>query len=167
MAILREGVIYYNLNTKCLVRLMTSIYALRKVYDGDCTVIHEGKPEQQLLDFLKFHKVRVIEVGKKGEYALVRKAQLWRVTPYKYSVFLDADTIPLASPQPLIDAAKKSGFVVHHFSDWRTDGGKISKRIRAWRPAIGVDEVKKAIGYGKAINTGIFAFDKHSKFLPV
>ena len=112
-----EGVIYYNLNTKCIVRLMTSVYALRKVYKGACTVIHEGEPLPDLVGFCKFHGVDIKTVPLQGEYALVRKAQLWRVTPYTYNVFLDADTIPLASPQPLIDKAKKHGFVVHHFSD--------------------------------------------------
>jgi hypothetical protein len=115
--------------------------------------------------FCEFHNVDVITVDKTGEYALVRKPQLWRVTPYQYSVFLDADTIPLASPQPLIDEAKRSGFVVHHFSNWRTSGGKISKRINAWQPAIGRREVREALAYGKAINTGIFAFDRDCEFL--
>jgi len=160
-----EGVIYYNLNTKCIVRLMTSIFALRKVYNGPCTVIHEGKPLEDLVGFCKFHHVDIKEVPLMGEYALVRKAQLWRVTPYRVSVFLDADTIPLASPQPLIEKAKKHSFVVHHFSNWKTSGGKISGRIRQWQKAIGSKEVKNALEYGKAINTGIFAFHKDAEIL--
>jgi hypothetical protein len=160
------GVIYYNLNSKCLVRLMTSIFALRKVYDGPCTVIHEGEPREQLEEFCAHHDVDVLTVPKQGENALVRKSQLWRVTPYQYSVFLDADTIPLASPAPLLELAKAHGFVVHHFSDWKTTGGMVSRRIRNWKPVIGADGVKGALAYGKAINTGIFAFDKDSSFMP-
>jgi hypothetical protein len=159
------GVLYYNTNTKCLVRLMTSIYALRKVYDGQVALIHDGKPRVDLVAFCAEYDVQIVEQPKATEYALVRKSQLWRVTPFQYSVFLDADTLPLADPTPLAELAKSHGFVVHHFADWKTTGGKVSGRIRAWEPAIGKSEVKKALKYGKAVNTGIFAFDRDAQIL--
>ena len=160
-----EGVLYYNTNTKCIVRLMVSIFALRKVYSGPCALIHDGPVKEDLRDFCQFHRVSIHEQPVATEYALVRKSQLWRVTPFQFSVFLDADTLPLASPQPLIDEAKRHGFVVHHFSNWQTTGGKISTRIRNWEPAIGKKEVKAALGYGAAINTGVFAFDRDAEIL--
>jgi hypothetical protein len=109
--------------------------------------------------------VDIITLPDNGERPLVRKAQLWRHTPYQYSVFIDADTIILENPLPLADLAKAHQFVVHQFVDWKTKGPKIAGRIKQWTPVIGKENTQKALEYGAAINTGIFAFSRNAEIL--
>jgi hypothetical protein len=137
------GVLYYNLNTKCIVRLMTSIYALRKHYSGPVALIHDGEPLPELADFCRHHRVSIHEHDKTGQYALVRKASLWRVTPFRYTIFLDADTLPLTDPSPLFHHARRHRFVVHHFCNWKSRGSKVAGRIRNWSPVIGADGLRQ------------------------
>ena len=43
-----RGVIYFNKGVKCLVRLFTSIFSLRKVYDGPVCVLLENDRKKEL-----------------------------------------------------------------------------------------------------------------------
>ena len=40
---MKDGVIYLNSGTKCLVRLLVSIHSLRKYYDGPVAIVSVGE----------------------------------------------------------------------------------------------------------------------------
>lgn len=161
-----KGIIYYNVGTKCLIRLCVSLNALREVYNGPVTVICDNR-EEWLTKFLKDVRVDYIDINEQRDgSALVRKSQIWKYTPYDHSVFMDADTICLVDPSPLFDVLDETEFFTTEFCGWKTDGRRIRQRIEAWEPVIGKDEVQKAIKFGPAVNTGVFGFRKNAKILP-
>lgn len=164
-----SGVIYYNKGRKCLVRLLVSAWSLRRHYAGPACVLWEGDPppdwvrsecERLNLDLREFTPVENVR-------PLVRKAELWRYSPYQTTLFLDADTLVLADPSPLFAEIEAGDFMTYHFNDWRTDAGRVSRRIRGWLPACGQARVDAALAYGPAVNTGVHGYRLDSPFLPV
>lgn len=159
------GVVYYNKGMRCAVRLCVSVYTLRKHYKGPCCVLIEGKVEAWLPDVLEFLGVSVKILKDTGQRPLVRKASLWRDTPFEHTMFIDADTTihkPIDAYFDLLDGAD---FVTGGFCGWKTSGSKMSGRIRQWAPVIGRDGVEAALAYGPAINTGITGWRLGSPFL--
>lgn len=153
--------IYFNKGTKCLVRLFVSIFTLRRHYSGPVAVLLEGDHEEWVFDLLDDFKVEAIPLETDiDERPLVRKAQLWRWTPFRYSMFIDADTVVLNSINQFFVLIRDFGFVVHQFSDWVPTGTRMEKRIKQWSKVVGEDEIEKALRFPFAINTGVFGFCK-------
>jgi hypothetical protein len=163
---MNQGVIYFNLGTKCILRLLVSLQSLRKHYAGAVAVLNAGEIEPWFEAEIIRLKALPISIPNTGEKALVQKAGVWRYTPFEHTLFLDADTIVCQPINAAFDAIAKHGFVVNHFSEWRTDGRKIASRIRAWKPAIGAAGVAKALAYGPAVNTGIHGYHFKHPMLP-
>lgn len=161
-----RGVIYFNLGHKCQLRLLVSLYSLRKHYAGAVAVLNAGKPDKYFADEVARLGAELKEIPNTGEKALVQKAGVWRYSPFETTLFLDADTIICQPIDAAFEAIEKHGFVVNHFSGWQTDGRKIAGRIRAWLPAIGKDGVSRALRYGPAVNTGIHGYVKRHPMLP-
>jgi hypothetical protein len=97
----------------------------------------------------------------------VRKASLWRESPYRATLFLDADTLIARSIRPLLDIIaddSNPGFVVTRFADWISTGDIISARIRQWRSVEcdGLDVermVRQSLDYPHpALNTGVMGW---------
>jgi hypothetical protein len=133
-----KGVIYFNLGTKCLIRLITSIHSLRKHWDGPVTVISAGDDSNSACKFLNgLDDVNVIEASypniKEGKNAVfLKKAAVNKFTPYRLSVFLDSDTIVKGDFSELFELAEKHNFVVPQFSTWTTSTRAIIRRINGW-----------------------------------
>ena len=161
-----DGVIYYNKGSKCLTRLLVSLYSVRKHYTGAVNVLCDGDlPEWVLAELVRLN-ADITPLPAEDFRPLVRKAQLWKYTPFEKTVFLDADTLPVADISPLFAEIDKQGFFTYHFAGWQTTGGTVSKRIRAWEPATSTADVEAAVKYGKAVNTGLFGFRKGHPLLP-
>ena len=161
-----RGVIYYNKGKKCVIRLITSLWSLIKVYNGNITVLLEGEEwPKWLLEYLKSIGVewKIIEDYK--VFPLVRKASLWRDTPYDKTLFLDADTIVVNPIDEVWELLDEHEFLVPNFAEWCTSGGIMSHRIRVWSKILGEEKIKKSLEFGKAINTGIMAWRKDAKIL--
>jgi hypothetical protein len=157
-----QGVIYYNKGVKCIVRLILCINSLRRYYKGPITVFIEGKQPPALLEDLhREYGVDFIEDSNPNSATLVRKIEISRKTPYDYSLFIDADMLIFGDISDFFEGAKTHDLVASHFTDWKSNGGTISKRIKRfqeYKPSY----MKSAIDYGPAINTGIYAFPKDS-----
>lgn len=153
-----QGVIYFNRGSKCLIRLLVSVRSLRKHWSGNVALIYEDCPEWCAKELSKSN-VQLIPISREsGITTLARKSQLWKYTPYKTTLFLDSDTLICQPIDSIFDMARKHGFVVTQFCDWVTSGRKIKGRISEWEKVIGREETDKAINYGKAVNTGVFAW---------
>ena len=165
-----NGVIYYSVGAKCLTRLYVSIYSLRKIYPGPITILTEtGDPNVDALRRIAddmgcdARPVRMkIPAGPKTVY--LAKCRLHEFTPYEYSVFLDADTLVLRPFMlEMISALNDHDFAITAFANWNTVG-RIGKRINAWRPLY-PQMIDAARDYGTAINYGVFAFRRRSRFM--
>ena len=166
-----KGVIYFNLGSKCLTRLVVSIWSLRKHYDGPVTVISTGDESNEFCK--KFAdcglnidvKNAVFPNVADGRNAVfLQKASVNDHTPYNISIFLDSDTIIKGDIKELFKLAEEHDFVVPQFCNWTTQTRAIIKRTEAWRnvyPSL----VEQALKPAPAVNCGVFAFKKNCKFM--
>ena len=168
---MNKGVIYYNTGRKCLHRLLNSIYSSQKYYDGPISIISQG---EESLEYCKkiadaFDNVDVIdydyEVPDGKNKAFIEACLVHKSTPYDLTIWLDADTLITGEfADDLWDAAEEHEFAIAQFSNWKSRGNRIAKRIKEWEPYY-PEWIDDAINFGPAINCGVFAFRKDSKLM--
>lgn len=158
-----QGVIYFNKGTSCILRLIVCINSLRRHYDGPITIMQETEPPEGLYDSLgATFGVDVIRTDNNDTKTLVRKLEVSQLSPYDYTLYIDADMLVLGDVSEFFEEAKNHEFVASHFTDWKSSGGTISRRIKRYSELC-PDYIKPAIKYGPAINTGIYAYPKNSR----
>ena len=168
---LTHGVIYFNLGTKCLSRLIVSIWSLRQHYKGPVTVISTGEESNKFCQGFKncglnidVKYVTFPNVKEGRNTVFLQKASVNDHTPYDISIFLDSDTIVKGDISELFKLAEEHDFTVPQFCNWTTETRAIVKRTEAWR-GIYPDLVDKALKPAPAVNCGIFAFKKNCEFM--
>lgn len=166
-----KGFIYYNYGEGCLARLAVSAYSLRKHYDGPVTIISDGEESNRVCrqiaadERIRFDIVEPkvdVRAGKNHHY--LAKCRLHELTPYDVSLFIDSDTVVTGDLTPLFSMAEENEFVTTQFCDWQSNGRMISKRILEWKD-IRPRDMKRALRFGPAVNTGVMAFTKESAFM--
>ncbi len=90
------------------------------------------------------------------------KTRLRDYTPYEETVYLDCDTLIAGDLSPLWEFPNPEYVMATQFCNWKSQGRTISKRIRSWLDTH-PDLVPSALAFGPAINTGVFAFTRHSR----
>lgn len=163
-----RGIIYFNTGRKCLTRLAVSIYSLRKYYTGNITLLYIGniEPEYDIIcNQFNCSLKKIIEESSEGKNKVfLDKILAHTNTPYNTSIFLDSDTIILKDPsEDLFSAANDHEFAICQLSNRETKG-IIAKRINEWKD-IYPQFIEKALNFGPAINGGVVAFRKDSKFI--
>lgn len=162
---MKVGVLYFNRGTACYIRLLTSIFSLRKHYAGPITLLQEGELDAGIADLLTNFSVAVQFVAETDDTVLVKKSSLWREMPYDCAMFLDSDTIVRGPVDEFLEWTKHWGFVATWFNGWSTNGSQMRKRIEEWARVV-PELVQPAIAYGKAINTGVQGWSKGAAILP-
>ncbi len=161
-----HGIIYYNAKKKYLVRLAVSISSLRNFYVGSITIMCDKESEEECLKIgEKFDaKVKVVDFATNSRNAMLfNKTLLHKHTPYKTNIYFDSDTLILKETiGKLFKAANEHDFVATQFADWTPKTSIIRKRINEWKSET---DVKKALKYPFAINTGVFAFKSDSELM--
>lgn len=163
------GVLFLNISTKCLARLVVSLHSLRQHYDGPICLINAAGHDGGIAERIAADERLGVELRQtdikiyRRRSAYVAKPSLYRFTPFERTLFVDADTVFIDDPSPMLKF--ESPFVVTQFSNWRCDGGIVRKRIepflRIGDSAIGVPRLASQVireGW-PAINTGVFKFD--------
>ena len=164
-----DGVIYYNVRTGCAVRLLVSIYSLRKHYTGPITILSRGDESHELCSKIAAAlnvDMKEIEfpavIGHNAHY--LAKTKLHEVTPYSRNVFIDADTIVVGKINELFDAVDDYTFMVTRMVDWGTSSGAVGRRIKQWLDVC-PELIQPAVDFGLAINTGVFGFGRDCKLM--
>lgn len=165
---MKRGVIYYNTGNSCALRLLVSLHSLRRYYDGPVTILSEGEESHRFCHRIGTAlKAEVIEwdcgvpVGKHRVY--LAKTCYHLGTPYELTVALDADTLVVGRIDELFDIAEQAEFCVAQLGSWRSSGRTIATRIRRWESSL-PDDMAAALAFGPAINCGVVAFRKDSRF---
>jgi|GEM_PF-1100179 len=161
----KQCVLYFNRGTSCYIRLLVSIFSLRKHYSGPVKLMQEGELDQPIATILEQLGVTVQLLPLTTEPVLVARASLWRLLEEDYSLMLDADTIVRGPIDEFFEWIKARGFVASWFTGWRTTGGTMRKRIEEWKKVV-PDMVAPAVAYGKAINGGVQGWSKGTTMLP-
>lgn len=158
-----NGVIYYNKGNSCVVRLMVSINSLRKYYSGNITVFLENCDSNKFLEFVKSNNVCIINLDTdNSDSAYVRKIIVSQLSPYDKTVFIDADTLVVGDINEIFDNIDGYDLCVTRFCEWVSSGRIISSRIKKFDKYLSEEDLRKAINYGPAINTGVYGFSKNS-----
>jgi hypothetical protein len=160
-----HGIIYYNAGFKYLVRLAVSISSLRKVYDGQITILCDNSSAAECAAIASHFNADVKEINFPTETRntlLFNKTLLHNYTPYKSTLYLDADTLLIKDPHKILKHIDDNDFVSTVFADWTPQTPIIKKRIEEWKD---ITDITKALSYPYAINTGVFAFNKKSKLM--
>lgn len=161
-----HGILYYNAGKGCLVRLAVSLSSLRKKYDGSVTILCDNESYPECKKMAEYFNVDIKEIDFSAHarnVILFNKCLLYKYTPYKFNIFLDADTLILKDTiRKLFKEVELNEFVTVQFSDWTPKTSVINKRINEWKDII---DVTKALEYSFAINTGVFAFKTDSQLM--
>lgn len=166
----RQGVIYLLSGTKHACRLVVSLHTLRQHYTGPATVISTDSEAAVVCqaaaqdERLQVTHVNVPLNMQARHSAQVFKTRMSEVTPYEITVFLDCDTTIAGDISPLFHLPTPRHVLVTQFCNWQTRRGRIARRIREWSSTC-PELISDALGYGKAINTGVFAFTHDSEIL--
>lgn len=183
-----RGVLYMLTGTAHAAQLAVSIRSLRRHWAGPVAIV-AGCAESHAL------AIRIGQDARAGRLEVVRwdaprqrnagyanKSELPRLSPFKQTVFLDADTMVVGNIDPVFPQAEGE-LVLTQFSEWVSTGPRMRKRIEPWR-SVAPRDVARMLGepyttsypsgtgvsHGKdktgwpAINTGVIGFDRLAPF---
>lgn len=165
------GVIYFLMGTRHGLLLTVSLYALRRYYHGPIALLTDkpdGMAGRICADCrLNVFPVPITPLKLRRNSALLTKTTLHRWTPFNPTIFLDADTIPLADPSPLFALTKPGSMVLTQFSNWRLLGSPYTARCaRFARAAACWDLFQHRLRTNDpAVNTGVYAFCRQAGLL--
>lgn len=149
-----SAVIYLNRGTRCYIRLVCSVFSLRKHYRGKVRVLQEGKPNPEFAALLDAHDVELNQIPVTNDHSFVAKASTWRHLIDDCSMFLDADTIVRKPVDQFLDWIKEHGLVTTWFHHWPTNRGPVAKRLSSWKKVVPPEQFEAALNFGKGINSG-------------
>jgi hypothetical protein len=160
-----QCVLYYNRGTSCYIRLLVSIFSLRKHYSGPVKLMQEGELDEAVAVMLGKLGVTVQFLPPSPDPVLVARSSLWRVMEEDHALMLDADTVVRGPVDEFFDWIKQRGFVASWFTGWLTTGAIMRRRIDEWAKVV-PEMVAPAIAYRKAINGGVQGWSKGATMLP-
>jgi lipopolysaccharide biosynthesis glycosyltransferase len=168
-----SGVLYMLQGNKHAVVLAVSIWSLRK--SGFIGPVHiaigDDKAEEICTHIAADPRLGPITTarwqpptGKRGTVYLA-KTHMQDLSPFERTLFIDADTLVVGDINPLFEfgqytQAGPAGVALTQFSNWQSNGRKISGRIKPWVDVV-PDDVKEMQSKAyPAINTGVISFDR-------
>ena len=169
-----KGIIMFNRGEQMIVRILVSLYSLRKFYSGNVSFYVENPcPCSNELDgALKYFGCNIIHLPDRHDYkTLIRKTSLFGsmgTANYDRTLWLDTDTVILNPIDEMFNYLDDSDLVIPHFCHWYSDGRAISKRIKKFKGLVDQKYIDEALKHHPAINTGVLSFrntDKWKKFV--
>lgn len=165
-----RGVLYMMTGDKHCVHLVVSVYALRTFYGGPiCIAAGDDKGEELAQMMAKDWRLRPIRVirwnaptrrtaGKGSGVQYMNKCAMLNLTPFEQTVFIDADTLPVAAFPELWPEGNEVRLT--QFAQWTTETNKIRRRVNTddWRQAA-PELVDRQLAHAyPALNTGVIGF---------
>ncbi len=162
-----RGVVYMLMGTRHAVVLAVSVMTLRRWWDEPVTIFAD---EDGLPYALKI-------VGAAGAPAVVQefkphrqrrhqgyanKPRLPAMSPYRYTLQLDADTAAVGPLDGEIWPTHREELVITRYCDWVTNARIVADRIRAWRDVAPREAARKLAESYPAINTGVLSYGDQS-----
>lgn len=146
--------------------MAVSIASLRRWYDGPIVIARDWESRKAATELANTFDVEVKPVERasvRRHAKYVTKASLWRLFPGKQVAYLDADTVVCEPINRLFTVSLH----VTQFSDWNTEGKKISGRLDSARRHL--DPSLWPEGHDRlfpAINTGVLSWYADSHLQP-
>lgn len=155
-----RGVIYLLCGTKHDVMGAVSIRSLRRFWSGPITIFSDAASMAHAKLIGKAAEADVwahtlVRYRRNSAYA--GKPALPFLSPYKWTVQLDADTMILRLFKELWPRNDRE-FVLTMFSSWVSTDRRITNRINQWKD-VAVDELSRCLAAPyPALNTGVVAY---------
>jgi len=159
-----KGILFFNIGKGCILRLIVSIYSLRKYYTGVVGVLlcEDDECSDIVIEALKPFNVetywfkRTLNLKRNTGYTI--KPEVLSQSPYGLTLFCDSDTIFTCSPECLFKVIDENDLILTSYRDWKTTGSRIAKRIKSLRDILPPEQIQKSLEYGTAINTGVVGY---------
>lgn len=149
------GVLYWTFGMPNLERLAVSLYSLRQVYGGPVCILHEGPLPQHCRYYFWSHNASLIELPENNEYVFLKKARIWKHSPFDATLYLDSDTVVLKPIDEIMRYVSAHKLVLARHPTFGPENyGRIKKRLEPWR-RIFPEMHRAAIGLQTATNTGV------------
>ena len=166
------GVIYMIYGRKHSAHLIASFMSLRSQWRGRVCFLcgdEQGlEVAEKLIALDKFENsfVQKFERYKRKDYGrgtgYLTKTMMIDLSPFEYTVFLDADTIVTGSLTHMFPEVGGSEVVLTQFADWTTQQRHIRKRLKSWEKS-SPNEYTVCASYAMpALNTGVIGFSRLS-----
>lgn len=176
----QQGVVYLLCGTAHAVRMLTSIWSLRKHYSGPIIVYTIGDDSHKIGKNLASEPRLDVEhrqfprVMRRKNAAFLNKLAILQDPPFDMTVYLDADTLVTGSIQELFELPEGCDMVATQFSNWTTQRKTIRKRINSWKEISlegktkrRIDRlVRKGLQTRPAINGGVFGLRRNAEITP-
>lgn len=150
-------------------RMVTSLYSLRRHYDGPLR-IYTTQPASHAIgercaadERLRVEHRRFPQVQGRKNSSFLTKIAVLGSQPYRTTLYLDADTLVAGPVDELFGLAENEDLGVTQFAHWRTTKRVMRGRIEAWRN-VGGDRfdsrihaslIEDALADRPAINAGV------------
>lgn len=168
-AIAEKGVLYMLTGTAHAAQLAVSLRSLRRHWQGAVAIVAGCAESHELA-------VKIAGDAAAGSVVVVRwdaprqrnagyanKSELPRLSPFRRTVFLDADTLVVGDIKPVFPVDERQ-LVITQFYNWLSTGRKMRKRIEAWRGVAPVEVERMLAKDWPAINTGVIGFGREAPF---
>lgn len=173
------GLIYFNVGTKCLARLVVSAYNARKHWAGPICILNGGL-DGGIVETIcrderigaEYRTAAIVQRRKNTAYAA--KPTVMRQSPFEVTVFVDADTLPVGGLDGLPLAVlppfltECPGIALTAFSHWETTGKIMRRRIESIARTSEESGRLAEISLSRpmpAINTGVVVYRRDDPFL--
>lgn len=159
-----RGIIYFSMGSRPWAVLAVSIMTLREWWDGPVQImVGDEKLSEPLRQIIlagecNFTPPRSIApyTGRNAAYAI--KPSLPELSPYYYTLQLDADTIIVGPLDDEVWPQHERETVLTPFAHWVTTGGIISNRIGWWKKAEPERAAHWLANTAPAVNTGVLSY---------
>lgn len=162
-----RGLIMFNFGDKCVLRMLVALNSLRKVYNGNITVLianNDGN-EKSVFDAVSIFDIDIqwytLDRICRRNLSYSIKPSIISLTPYDETIFTDTDVLFRNNPAEIFDIMGDKVFLTQ-FSRWTTDQRVIRKRIKRFEKLISAEQLENALTNKPAINTGIIGFSKNN-----
>jgi len=160
-----RGIIMLAMGWRHNVVAAVSLWTLRKHWSGPVTIFHDTQAAmivKQIAEAANADAVLIDPVRQKRNSHYAAKPALPQLSPYRFTIQVDTDTIWAASPQPLFDMLTPQVCIVTQFGGWESTGPKMRGRIEGWRKA-DPERVERSLAKAwPALNTGVVAYGNES-----
>lgn len=162
-----QGLIYYNVGYKCLVRLAVSISTLVNHFADKITILAGSNGYDECEKIAKHFCANIIradfnEIDGKNVHFL-NKCRLDSITPYNKNIFIDSDTIVLRDFYEVFKMLDDHEFIVTQMCKWESNRNPYRKRIEGWKNFLPREIYDTAFDEPKAVNIGFYAWRKGAK----
>lgn len=165
-----KGIIMFNRGPNMLVRILVTLYSLRKHYSGNVTFYVEPPCPcpNELDEALKYFGCNIVHLEERHDFkTLIRKTSLFGslgTANYDKTLWLDSDVVVVGSLDGMFDLLDNADLVIPHFAHWWSDGHLMSKRVKRFQGLIDQKYIDEALKHHPAINTGVVGFKNSEKW---